>query len=341
MTTQQKPDLESLYYNLSFSLYAYAEHMALESSDKDIKDVIQGVNESVKMLMGELDNFQDMARHLKPSSGENPKLNGIDIYGDIIPLNGIIGGDHIIYVDFKQRYDLNARIQKAKDRGRENIIPKLEECRKKAGIVVADVSGHQITDALLAAMLHQAFLLGAMYEMDYYGNITEKLFENINTRFFNSSSVSKFLTMIYGEISEDGRFQFLSAGHPMPFVYSSKHKRIVDFPEEKMVSFPPIGTLPSQRDIDRSTNESVLGFKEEYEVNEWNLMGDGDILIIYTDGLIEHERGEELYAPTHLEKKLHEVKDKSAKEIFDAIKYDLLAFAEPQDDISFVVIKWH
>ena len=315
--------------------------MALDSSDKEINTIIQNVGDATKMLMGELNNFQDMARYIKPSSGEIPKLNGVDIYGDIIPLNGVIGGDHIIYVDFKQRYDLNARIQKAKDRGREHLIPKLEECRHKAGIVVADVSGHQITDALLAAMLHQSFLLGAMYEMDYYGNITEKLFENINTRFFNSSSVSKFLTMIYGEITEDGRFQFLSAGHPMPLVYSYKNERLVDFPEEKMLSFPPIGTLPSQRDIDRKTQESVLGFKEEYEINEWNLLGDGDILIIYTDGLIEHERGEELYAPYHLEKKLHQVKDGTSKEIFNAIKDDLLAFAEPQDDISFVVIKWH
>jgi len=315
--------------------------MALESSDKEINNVIQGIGEATKMLMGELDNFQDIARYIKPSAGEMPKLNGIDIYGDLIPLNGIIGGDHIIYVDFKKRYDINARIQKAKDRGREHIIPQLEKCRTKAGIVVADVSGHQITDALLAAMLHQAFLLGAMYEMDYYGNITEKLFENLNTRFFNSSSVSKFITMLYGEISEDGRFQFLSAGHPMPFVYSYQNERLVDFPEEKTISFPPIGTLPSQRDIDRRTQESVLGFKEEYEVNEWSLLGAGDILILYTDGLIEHERGEELYAPYHLEKKLHEVKHQSSKEIFNAIKDDLLDFADPQDDISFVVIKWH
>jgi hypothetical protein len=31
-----------------------------------------------------------------------------------------------------------------------------------AGVVI-DVSGHKITDALVAAMLHQAFLLGAIY----------------------------------------------------------------------------------------------------------------------------------------------------------------------------------
>ena len=124
------------------------------------------------MLMGELDNFQDIARYIKPSSGEIPHLDGIDIYGESMPLNGIVGGDHILYLDFKQRYDLDARIKKARDRGQHNVVKKLEECRNKAGVVVADVSGHQITDALLAAMLHQAFLMGAIYEMDHAGNIS-------------------------------------------------------------------------------------------------------------------------------------------------------------------------
>lgn len=299
------------------------------------------ISDSLKILMGELDNFQDIVRYIKPSPGEIPRLSGVDVYGETIPLNGIVGGDHITYVDFKKRYDLNARIKKALDRGRDDVVRKLDECRRKAGIMLADVSGHQITDALLAAMLHQAFLLGAIYEMDYYGNITAKLFENLNTRFYNSSNVSKFVTMIYGEISEDGRFQFLSAGHPMPIVFSRKYGRIVDVPAELMVSFPPIGTLPSQRDIDRRANESVLGFKEDYEINEWDLMGAGDVLIMYTDGLLEHERDGEDYFPGHLERKLAQVNDLSAREIFCALKEDFLAFAKPQDDISYVVIKWH
>ena len=302
---------------------------------------LQQVNDSMKMLMGELNNFQDIARYVKPLPGEIPALDGIDIYGETIPLNGIVGGDHIVYVDFKKRYDLDARIKKARDRGQDDVVKKLEECRFKAGVAVADVSGHQITDALLAAMLHQAFLMGAIYEMDYYGNITAKLFENLNTRFYNSSSLSKFITMIYGEISQEGHFQFLSAGHPMPLVYSRRYKGIVEVPEDRMIASPPIGTLPSQRDIDRNINESVLGFKEEYELNEWDLMGTGDIFILYTDGLIEHHRNGEFYAPHYLEQKLREIEDLTAKEIFYAIKEDLMAFNAPDDDISYVVIKRH
>ena len=304
-----------------------------------MEDVIAQIKKSVSMLTGELENFQEIARYIKPAAGETPKLPGIEIYGETIPLNGIVGGDHIIYVDFNKRYDLDARIQRARERGWPEVAENLEACRHKAGIVVADVSGHQITDAMLAGMLHQAFLTGIMYELYHYGKVTWRLFENLNTRFHNSSSVSKFLTMIYGEISEDGMFRFIDAGHPMPIVFSQEFNRIVDVPETLMTSFPPIGTLPSEASIDRRTNHSVLGFKEKYEVNKLDLMGAGDIMVLYTDGLIEHERDGQEYYPGQLEPKLRAVKHLSAGEIWEAIRKDLFAFSKPADDISYVVIK--
>ena len=302
-----------------------------------MQDIIGDIRSSVSRLSGELDNFQDIARHIRPGAGEIPKLNGLDIYGETIPLNGVIGGDHIVYVDFNERYDLEARIEHATSQGQLEIAAALKACRQKAGIAILDVSGHQITDALLAAMMHQAFLLGVIYELDYYGNITERLFENLNTRFYNSSAVSKFLTLLYGEIWADGTFKFLSAAHPPPVVFSQAYDKLVTIPDP--VSFPPIGTLPSQSDIDRRNNKSVLGYKDPYRVNEIDLIGSGDIMLIYTDGLAEHERGEEAYFPGHIEEVLHKHKEASAKAIFEALKTDVLSFAEPEDDISFVVIK--
>lgn len=287
----------------------------------------------------ELRNFQQIAKYVVPSPGDIPDLSGIDIYGRSIPLNGIIGGDHVIYVDFKSRYDLEARIEDARSKGRNEIVENLIRCRTKAGIAVADVSGHRVTDGLLAMMLHQAFLLGAIYELDFFGQITTRLFENLNTRFYKSSRVGKFLTMIYGEIAEGGRFQFISAAHPTPIVFSRQYDRLVDICPELLTTFPPIGTMPSFDDIDRNTSHTVLGFKEKYEVNEINLMGNGDILILLTDGLSEHGPEDAPYYPVHLEAKLRQVKDLSARQIFEEIEQDLLAYAEPNDDLSFVVIK--
>ena len=74
-------------------------------------------NELVTQLTGELENFEEIAKYLIPQPGDLPKLRGIDVYGGTLPLNGVVGGDHIIYVDFKQRFDLDARIQRAIEEG--------------------------------------------------------------------------------------------------------------------------------------------------------------------------------------------------------------------------------
>jgi serine phosphatase RsbU (regulator of sigma subunit) len=294
---------------------------------------------SFELLTNEFRNFQEIAKGILPLPGEIPALDGIDVYGDTIPLNGVLGGDHIIYVDFKKRYDLEARIARAVVEGKKEVVANLERCRKMSGIVVLDVSGHQATDALLAAMLHQAFLLGSLYELDMFGHITKRLFENLNSRFYSSSSLSKFATMMYGEISEDTTFRFLSAAHPPPIVFSSQHDRFMEVSQDLCTSFPPIGTLPSDDFIDRSRTHSVLGFKDRYELNEWRLMGRGDILLLYTDGLLDHTRGSEHYFPQHLEQKLRDLKHQAARDIFDGIRRHLLDFAEPSDDVTIVVLK--
>ena len=103
-----------------------------------------------------------------------------------------------------------------------------------------------MTDALLAAMLHQAFLLGAIYELDRYGQITRRLFENLNTRFYQSSGTHKYVSMIYGEISEDAKFRFLSAGACRSrVVFSNVHNRFMDVSDHLKMSFPPLGMMPS------------------------------------------------------------------------------------------------
>jgi serine phosphatase RsbU (regulator of sigma subunit) len=293
----------------------------------------------LKHLTREIENFEEIALQLRPEPGEIPRLPGIDVAGTIIPLAGAIGGDHIIYIDFKQRHDLDARIARARQKGLEPIAAKLEEMKSTAGVLLADVSGHQITDAVLAAMLHQSFLLGAVYELEISGTITTRLFEYINNRFYRSSRVRKFLTMIYGEIHESGRFRFISAGHHHPLVFSNLFDRFVDIHPELLVSFPPIGTMPSRTDPDRSMEPSVLGYKDKYTVNELKLMGPGDILVLYTDGLKEHEAGGTAYFPQRFESKIREHKRESARTILEAVIKDLLEFGPPADDVSCVLIK--
>lgn len=296
--------------------------------------------QQLRSLIDELENFEEISKYLKPLPGEIPHVKNMDLYGDTISLKGIIGGDHIVYVDFNKRYDLNALIKDVKSHGRNDIAERLEKNKKKAGIMLADVSGHRITDALLTGMLHQAFLLGVIYELKYRGTVTVDLFENINTRFYNSSAVGKYITMIYGEISEAGSFHFISAGHPPPIVFSYEFNKIVEISKDRLTTFPPIATMPAKEELHIEYHDNLLGYKEKYTVNEINLMGKGDIMLLYSDGLSEHsnEAGEE-YFKTRLEQKLREVKNRPSKEIYMSIKEDLLRFAAPEDDLSFIIIK--
>jgi hypothetical protein len=88
--------------------------------------------------------------------------------------------------------------------------------------------------------------------------------------------------LLYGEISEDGTFRFISAAHPVPVVFSREYDRIVEISPDLLTTFPPIGTLPSPDDIDQKRTETVLPFKDRYELNEISLMGYGDICFTQT-----------------------------------------------------------
>jgi serine phosphatase RsbU (regulator of sigma subunit) len=281
-------------------------------------------------LADELQNFQEIARHIRPSPGEIPELPGVDIAGLSMPLRDVIGGDHIIYIDFNRRYNLAHRIARAQKEDRPEVVKKLEQLRQRAGILVADVSGHRVTDALIGAMLHQAFLLGAHYELDRHGEITTRIFEHMNTRFYRTTAVNKYFTMIYGEISVQGRFRFISAGHQPPVVFSREYGKFMKISEDRLVSFPPVGLLPSGNDPDERVEPGILRYKKRYEVNEINLLNFGDTLLLLTDGLVEHDRGR--FFPGSVERLLADAADlRLRKAILDA--------GPAEDDISVVAIR--
>lgn len=288
-------------------------------------------------LIEEMENFREIARHIKPSSGEIPQLQGVEIAGLDLPLREVVGGDHIIYIDFKRRYDLEQRIAQARKTSDEATVKNLEQLRRRGGILLADVSGHRMTDALIAAMLHQAFLLGVYYELDQYGEVTTRLFEHINARFYRTTAVNKYFTMIYGEITEQGRFRFISAGHQPPTVFSREYQRFMKISDDRLISFPPVGMLPSSTDPDERPEPGIRGYKKRYEVNELNLLAYGDILMLLTDGLADHDEGR--FFPARVERLLAESPAASASEICEGLRRAIEETAPRTDDISVVVIR--
>ncbi len=64
----------------------------------------------------ELDNFVETFKLLRPKTTAT-RIGGVEIFGDSVFLNGAVGGDHLILVDFEKRYDLENRIQVAEQEG--------------------------------------------------------------------------------------------------------------------------------------------------------------------------------------------------------------------------------
>jgi serine phosphatase RsbU (regulator of sigma subunit) len=63
-----------------------------------------------------------LRRRLMPVEGAIPQLDGIDMYGNSIPAE-IVGGDLFEYINFQQRYNIDARIARALKLSRSYLEP--------------------------------------------------------------------------------------------------------------------------------------------------------------------------------------------------------------------------
>jgi serine phosphatase RsbU (regulator of sigma subunit) len=63
-----------------------------------------------------------LRKRLMPVEGTIPHISGIEMYGNSIPA-GTVGGDLYEYISFQQRYDLDARIQRAITLSKEYLEP--------------------------------------------------------------------------------------------------------------------------------------------------------------------------------------------------------------------------
>src|SRR5260370_38070113 len=63
-----------------------------------------------------------LRKRLMPVEGGIPHLQGIEMYCNSIPA-GPVGGDLFEYINFQQRYDISARIQRALKRSKEYLEP--------------------------------------------------------------------------------------------------------------------------------------------------------------------------------------------------------------------------
>ena len=88
---------------------ASAKELDIQSRDKD---AVSWQNLAMTSEQTSLSIDDYLRERLMPVEGSIPHIPGIEMYGDSIPV-GSVGGDLFEYINFQQRYDIDARIQQA------------------------------------------------------------------------------------------------------------------------------------------------------------------------------------------------------------------------------------
>jgi len=199
------------------------------------------------------------------------------------------------------------------------------------GLAIFDASGHGISASLIT-MLSKSIIFKA-FKKSYINKlpISSALLE-INEKFIKvKGGVDNYLTGILLKINDDNdrsKIDLASAGHPYPVLYSNKTNSIEELlPDVNNAQFGAIG-IP---DIEVSFPDI------EFEMNS------GDILVLFTDGVIESANEDhEQFGRKRLEQVIMENHDLPISELRNKIINNLNGFMGEtlrDDDVTFVILK--
>lgn len=187
----------------------------------------------------------------------------------------------------------------------------------RVGLVVADISGKGIAGALLMANL-QASLRGQYGTAA--GDLT-RLLTSVNKLFYDNTDDNQYATLFFAEYSDaTRRLHFANCGH-----------------------FPPL-LVRANGDVEQlHATAMVLGLFERWSVTTWDRdLQPGDMLVIYTDGVIEaRNQQDEEFGISRLEEMVRATRQQAASDIVVAVQTAVKEFAGglPGDDITVVVAK--
>ena len=183
-------------------------------------------------------------------------------------------------------------------------------------VAVADVSGKGVPAALLMTSVRSALRSIAKFHVDM-----RVLVRDLNKMLLEDLQDERFITMALAQIKKDGETRLINAGHPPAIVVSNNSVKTLH------ASCIPLGL---REDLD-------------CKVQITNLRK-GDLLVIYTDGVIEarNEKGEE-YGIDRFSELILKNGHLSAEEIVKTIQRSLTEFMGEMplhDDTTVVVLKY-
>jgi serine phosphatase RsbU (regulator of sigma subunit) len=189
--------------------------------------------------------------------------------------------------------------------------------KDRLAIVIADVSGVGVSASLLMASLR-----GALHEK-FPGTVDlGELAAKLNDFVYASSDSHLFISFFLAIVNRaSDEAAYVNAGHNPPLL------------------------LPRRGDVRalESTGFCLGMFPDQSYAAQKIRLGEGDLLCLYTDGIVESRGGEnDEYGDRRLAAKLKELCDKPAQVVRDKIFEDVFAFShctEAGDDMTLVVVK--
>lgn len=199
------------------------------------------------------------------------------------------------------------------------------------GFSLFDISGHGLSASMISVLakniIRKNFLAGLKDSLS-----SEEILEKISSEISEEKGdVDNYLTGIILSIEDftktrECKIHLANGAHPYPILYRAASETTEEiFSEEE--HFGAVGI----KDIE------VLFSKSDFD------MAVDDILVLFTDGLIDSENEEkESFGREKIKEVVAENSQKSAQEIVGALKNSLVDFISPlkfQDDVTIVVMK--
>ncbi len=181
-------------------------------------------------------------------------------------------------------------------------------------LVVGDAAGHGVPAALLLAGVQARFRAEAAHDLD-----PGRLLTALNLELSHHDQPARFVGLLCARVDvQRGRIHFANAGLMPPFV-----RRRSGAWEEV------------------TTGGLLLGVRPDavYPDSRVELLA-GDVALIYTDGLTEARRGEELFGVERVQQVLDRAAHRRAADILQDLLAGVRSFADrPLDDLTVVVLK--
>ncbi|MDD3144722.1 MAG: PP2C family protein-serine/threonine phosphatase [Candidatus Gracilibacteria bacterium] len=197
----------------------------------------------------------------------------------------------------------------------------LEESNKKYNFFLGDATGHGIRAGFIITLINKLF-------KENYNNELNEIAFNINNGLKQDLKSRNFVTGILFEINkENSNIGFVGMGHEPIFIYRKKENKV-----EKIIPGGLAAGIRLIKDINDIKIKNIV-------------LNDGDILITYSDGIIENKSIDgEYYGLEKLEKSFKMVAEYETdiKNIYDYIINDVKLFrggSNFDDDVSMIILK--